>query len=314
MAKIETDRMGDKKGPSLSGVFQIYTRNGVAVVAAWPRKRGKPKTQAHKDRVSFFKKANRLAKRSWDRYIWTVRLAVERTPFMPRDMFLALMAGRLFSVYYPDGRLYRSKRAMLQLSKVLDVITQVPGKMLIRGLTNWEAIDEPAGGGGGANWYTSKGDAWWLGTTASGNSAFMGEIITVYSPMTITRMMSRWQWTATGKYKFVVAALDAGNVITELFQSAEWSPTLNLTLEKSLAIAATLDVGTNYWVAIGRTDAGDAHALNIMRNSTNNWRFEGKRISGGRLAKAAPAIGHTISTTDTATPPLGLLASFDWLD
>jgi len=171
MAKIQVDKFGKDKGPSLRGVGQMYTRNGGIVFAAWPRKRGKPKTPGHKDRVDFFTKANQLAKYACAEQQNLLRAASAGTPFMPRDWQVSFMAGRAVQVDFPASGSIRSYRAMIQTSFALDQLPNgtTPGYTLQRGAQNWEAVPWPGGGGGGtANW-------WFSPPLAADMTAFSGD-------------------------------------------------------------------------------------------------------------------------------------------
>lgn len=152
MAKIQIDKFGSHKGLSLSGNIQMYARGGQAIVAIWPRKRGKPKTPGHKQRVAFFTKQAKLAARNHGKLIAQMLEASAGTPFMPRDWFMSFGAGRALQITIPGEGIYRSKRAMVQVSFSLDQITDQDGYVLVRGADYWQGVPASSIGGSGSGW------------------------------------------------------------------------------------------------------------------------------------------------------------------
>ena len=163
-----------KKGqrfPSLRGRVEFHARKGKIVAQKWRRKRGRAQTPGQRDRQEWFRQANVLAKYADGRQQALSRCAMEHLPVRPFDALLAAMAGRLWAVEADDGRTLYSMAARGDVSKNLDVLTQEPGRILIRGPGFWEAFpwgeidqyiasqgpdtppiwkDLPAAGGGGA--------------------------------------------------------------------------------------------------------------------------------------------------------------------
>ena len=126
---------------------------GTIRVRKWPKKRGKPRSEAQRFWVDWFKQANLLAK-----YVdaASATLAIELTKgsgWYPRDVLLKAMRGRLYWWTDQDGRKWFPMAAVGDISLTLDVLAQTVGSVLVRAVDRWRA--PPAGVSGDV--LTNKG-------------------------------------------------------------------------------------------------------------------------------------------------------------
>lgn len=170
MAVLTPGKKG-KRRPSYRGRLVFRTLKGQQIAQAWPKGRVKVKTGAQFERQEWFRQANAVARYTDGRQQALSRCAMNHLPVRPYDALISAMAGRLWSVETDDGRTLNSMAARGDVSKNLDVLSQEPGRILIRGPDFWEAFprgaidqyiasqgpdvppiwkDLPAPGGGGA--------------------------------------------------------------------------------------------------------------------------------------------------------------------
>lgn len=135
------------KGQSLKGNLQIDTTRGVLRVRAWPKKRGKPKALATKIATQGFADAMRLIKRL-EPGIQEMSYRVSKgTPFLPRDIVLMMITGRLARLIAPDGTKIYPVVFMETVSDALDTFSQEIGCIIVRGKDFWQALEPPAAPG-----------------------------------------------------------------------------------------------------------------------------------------------------------------------
>lgn len=138
---------------------------------SWPKKRGKKLHPKVADQNEWFRQAQWATKYMPAKMYWQVAAAVQGSPLLPRDILTMMLAGRLAAFHLPDGRILWSKEVANDVSTALDVISDQPGAMLVRGEAGWQALlpgepglvlktqgpgqlpiwDEGGGGGGGGN-------------------------------------------------------------------------------------------------------------------------------------------------------------------
>lgn len=136
----------EPKPPSFRGAIVVDQTRGSLRIRAWPRKRGKPRHPEVIRTTGWF---------SWQIRAWNVLPArvrmdaaamANRTPWLPRDLWLAAQAGRLWAIDLEDGTTIWPMAAIHTLSESLDILTQAPGSLIVRGPTLWQPI--PAGPAG----------------------------------------------------------------------------------------------------------------------------------------------------------------------
>lgn len=136
-----------KPGPSIRGRAIFSTFRGVPYVRPWPKpmplKEGTPRAKA----AEAFAAANRAIKITDGNFYAEQWKITQGTPMLPRDIMLAAMYGRAYTLVMPDGQEIWSMRARADVSSSLDVLGSTQGKMLVRGERYWEPADVPAGAG-----------------------------------------------------------------------------------------------------------------------------------------------------------------------
>lgn len=140
MAIIQNDGKRERRRPSLKGGVMLDVVNGSERARSWPKKRGKPKSQKTADQNEWFRQAQWATKFMPAEMYWQIAEAVKGTPLLPRDILTMMMAGRLLAFTLPNGRTIWSEAVANDVTTALDVISDVPGAMLVRGQDHWQAI------------------------------------------------------------------------------------------------------------------------------------------------------------------------------
>lgn len=168
---LDVSRSGTRgRRPSNRGVSYSYVRNGLEITAKWPRSRGRSLKANTREQMEYFRQVQDAFKLMDPKLAIAIRNAVAGTPLMPRDLFLKAISGRLAYFIEPNGRRIFSVAGMKSVSDNLDILGQVTGDLLFRGLELWERLEIGAegqvltvgpdlipvwaagGGGGGASW------------------------------------------------------------------------------------------------------------------------------------------------------------------
>jgi len=82
----------------------VDTYRGVLRLRAWPKKRGRPKSQAVRNQNAWFKEAVRLIKIADPGQQKIAIEAAGNTGLYPRDLLMNAMAGGMFDIDMDDGR------------------------------------------------------------------------------------------------------------------------------------------------------------------------------------------------------------------
>lgn len=115
-------------------------------VRKWPKPRGRPRNEKEAYWQEWFREANLCAKYSPPEDQIAAREATKDTPWNIRDLQIKAMRGRMWSFVTPEGRKIYSMAQYEDASEGLDIISQYPGSMLVRGNEYWEyLVPGPAG-------------------------------------------------------------------------------------------------------------------------------------------------------------------------
>lgn len=114
--------------------------NGEERARAWPKKRSRKKHPHTVEQNEWFRQAQWATKYMSAEMYWQFAQAVKGTPLLPRDILTMMMAGRLAAFTLPSGRTLWSEQVANDVSQALDVISDQPGSMLVRGPNGWMAI------------------------------------------------------------------------------------------------------------------------------------------------------------------------------
>lgn len=140
MAVINNDGKRERRRPSLKGGVMLDVVGGQERARAWPKKRPGKKHPHTAEQNEWFRQAQWATKYMAPEMYWQAQQAVQGTPLLPRDILTMMMAGRLAAFVSPTGRVIWSKAVQNDVSRALDVISDVPGAMLVRGPDGWQAI------------------------------------------------------------------------------------------------------------------------------------------------------------------------------
>jgi len=140
MAILRTPLRGHKT-PSYGARVVVRVSKGRAIFQLWPRKRGRSKNATTIAQNLLFKERVTLAKYAPGEDQWMAIEIAKNSPLYPRDLLISAMAGRLFETITVDGKVFTSVAVRDDISADLDLIGgNLPGTMLVRGPTIWEAL------------------------------------------------------------------------------------------------------------------------------------------------------------------------------
>lgn len=118
----------------IKGRLYIHGWRGVNVARSWPRSRGKPKSEKTKEQNSLFAAVHAGIKDVNPNDLLAARLLAHGTAYAWRDiMFMAMVGDYIEIPGLPD----------MSISDQLDLISDVPGSMLYRGLDGWTYVAPP---------------------------------------------------------------------------------------------------------------------------------------------------------------------------
>lgn len=129
--------------PALTGQFMVDAPRGGVRVRRWPKKRGKPKSEAQAKQVEWFRQASWWMKYLPAEFIQQAELLSHGTPLLTRDILMMAMAGRLYSFNLPGGKRWHPMAFITDVSKSLDALGIAPGSVLTRGQDLWQALQAP---------------------------------------------------------------------------------------------------------------------------------------------------------------------------
>ena len=139
MAVLQGKWLG-QRGVSLKNGFYVRTWRGRLVICKWPRGKSGNIDPGTRQRMEDFKNAQLLAQYMIPQQQIVAREVSAGTALLPRDLLTAAMYGRLWAITMDDGRSLYSMAAANDVSQNLDIIAQLPGDMLARGVDGWERL------------------------------------------------------------------------------------------------------------------------------------------------------------------------------
>lgn len=207
---------------------------------------------------------------------------------VPRDILTAAALGRYWQLILPDGT----------------VAGHVPGPIYTPDPGPEPPPTPPQPWSGPYEMIWPFHDAAWGGTPSGSAYAMKGNQLTPLADLEVTGIAAILTTVSGGTYRAGVGQLDGSGAISTLTQTADWTATSSAKQLLSWSLTATLPGGATSFTAVWRTDAGDTYALPIAWSVDASWIFPAQRAKSLRLARAAPAIGHTpnVITTDQAVP------------
>lgn len=296
MAIIKQRAGTPSKAPSLRGAVYIYIRNGQMIAAKWPRKRGPAKTAVHREQTQWFATARKLAKYTFVEGQIAAREATAGTPFLPADLLMSAMAGRMVSVKEIGGPFYRSKRAMADVSDSLDLITDIPGSILVRGDDVWYGLPLPDPG---ANWIWTRDPSNFGDNQSTSNWCFKGTGFLPRVNAVITDVIGNSAWVQGGQYQALVCGVTAGGTIQTIFRSDVVEAQATEERPRIFPVNATVNTGQQTCILIGRVDDGNNHRMPIRSGEQPRFGMPAINPRFVRIANTSPDIGSVINLLGT---------------
>lgn len=286
------------RGPSLKGVVMVDEYRGQVRIRAWPRKRGKPTSQKQIDAVEWFREAHAAAKRADPKQQKILHEVTAGTPFLPRDLAIMAMAGRLLAITGPEGRTLKTWAMSRDVSESLDAITDQVGATLIRGVDGWVGTVSALSFSGYVS--TTPIDSYPTGNSTS-SFAFKGNSYEVVQPGELIQVGAMADWVQGQDYRAFVARINASNVIQEINTSPVLQPSLDGFYPLYFDCGMTILEGNKYVIAVGRTDAGDTYQMPTPNYTDRFMQAMLKPEFFARIASTNPKPGDTIQVLTSST-------------
>lgn len=259
--------------------FYLKTWNGRTVVARSPRFGPRNNRNSVWWRNQFTIAARMAASPLWLDYQAALGLS-RGTEQVPRDILMMAAYGNLFSVELPDGT----------VTTVADHGPPPPQPIPEENLMQaWSSYDNP-----------------WSNTYSSFPKAFKGVIFTATANMEINGMNAIAGWIAGGTYRMLIAKLTGANVIDSI--AVVSNKTISLTAHNNIYFAGTgtLEAGSKYFIAIGRTDLTGSYDMPVNNEKVAQWTAPVSRGTDANIASTNPTVGDALSTYGSLqTPPFG---------
>jgi hypothetical protein len=166
----------------------------------------------------------------------------------------------------PEGKYYRSRRAMSDVSQSLDIITAAPGQTLIRGEHGWIGTD--GAGGNPRVWSYSSVD----GYSTSGY-ALKGTTFIPPNDLWAFAMSAAINTAVGGTYVGSLWLMDGSTLVGKLVETEPYvsEDDKQVLLQWNFADPVPLGADTRYAVCINRTDATTATPAGLYGGSS--YRF-----------------------------------------
>lgn len=295
----------NRRGPSLSSGMMIDTVRGVPRARAWPAKRGKPKSDAQAQAVEDFRRSQKLAKRAFPEQQRQLFEATAGTPFMPRDLAVMSMFGRMIAADLDNGSILRGRRVVQDVSESLDLITNQVGSMLVRGPEGWIGFTQAQNF---AAWFNNQDYVGPQTPTSSSSWCFKGARMTCRSGASVFRTSAFARYEAGGQYRMLLARINGSREIQELALSPIYEPETTSDHYQAFNCGLELTDGASYALMIGRIDQEDDFAMPVPFANEGWWQC-GLQPQGPLLmANTNPQLGDVINAGGSdSEPPMGLM-------
>lgn len=229
--------------PSSRKRYYSRVSRGIEITQSWPKPRGRSLAPKTREQMEFFRQVQ-WAFKYQDPFI-AVQYAqtVQGTPLLPRDLFLMAAANRMSELHLPDGSRIFSMAQVVDMSKMLDALSYIPGSLLVRYDELWGAFPPgpegwvmtsagesevpgwaPPTGGGSAKWVAlpevpilAPTNAVTVDVTGATDIMLLGRLLT--TGVTATRGM---QVSTDGGLSWLNVTGDYLNVTTTGAETATW--------------------------------------------------------------------------------------------
>ncbi|MGA7966797.1 MAG: hypothetical protein WCB49_13105 [Gammaproteobacteria bacterium] len=111
------------------------------IAQSWPRARVGPGSPAQQDSQKAFSQAVRWARNPMQQELQVALDLSKDTGYLPRDVLISAIYGRLVVAYMKNGKTIRGVRDLAgDIQALLDSIADAPGTILVRTATGWSGI------------------------------------------------------------------------------------------------------------------------------------------------------------------------------
>lgn len=303
-------------GPSLRGLFYAYETEEGFKISTWPKKRGKPKSEAQAQAQQLFKDACNALKRVPAPFLNYAREQAKGTPMLPRDYLMAAGYGRGRTLFLDNGERRVWMATRVDLSILLDNIGWEPGMMLYRGNESmWVALDIGEGGqvltasedglplwsdppaGGGGQWRL-------MGYGSLSTRAFATKGV-YFNPLIdgeIDKLAFRHDFGATEDIRIGVYRCTGttSSTIQEILYDAPYAGvkdgtdrTGTVVFEEPIPMLAE----QRYVIAARTVGLGNTYATRLMSGGSADSQFPVTNTGGyAELANDTPVVGSSFAT------------------
>ena len=151
-------------------------------------------------------------------------------------------------------------------------------------------------------------------SVSSSSFAWKGSGVVPQQDVIIHALVFSGSTTGSATYQGAVITASGGTIAT-IDKTATYDTvsadidSVDATLLLVFSTPIALDLGTEYWLMVGRTDSTDTHNLAVQYPANDyTYPFGGlPTISSKRVAKASPAVSDTLSDLDGAVVRIGVI-------
>lgn len=317
MAILKVARSIARSGPSFRKALYLAERRGTPYASKWPIGRGKSGNPVVRHNQEWFAQAQAAYKVTAPQIIATAIQATAGTPFLPRDLLTAAMAGRLFSITVEgEGTLY-PVAARIDVSQSIDILGNKEGQLLIRTNDLWlqlpaGKIGQPLisqGVGKAPEWQDANiGDFDTMLTSSfqnennTDNMSMQGNFFRPGFNITVLAVWASIDLVAASTYHVILARLDGQDIVEVLYRSGGFvAPAAGKTFVLfELPVPIALIQDQTYMAAIYRSDGAATTNLKMRRGTGQIMGFPAKaNESSVRFASNNPVVGDTVDVFGT---------------
>lgn len=325
VAKVKLANVSPRAFSEARGRLMLMIGPHGAVMAKWPRKRGKAKQGYDLYRQLEFGAMAKWAASPLDLDLGTAVEMAKGTEQVPRDILMMAMQGGYYEIVSPEGIVWEQARMTTNAQYILDQVTDAPGALLYRSPTGWmgllPGIDGQVlqtrgdtviwGAPDGAPSQQLYGRNTWAGDSTS-NYGTKGAYYRPLAPHSITGLVGEIDQFRTGEFYWGVYEVDSAYTITAVV--AKTLPFVKIANAVEAKPAwfnspAPVEVGKNYALLLTRSSspgntpaglrAGSGDPTAVPTQPTNRY-----------LAYATndPQVGQTIGNTGDNPYSYGVFA------
>ncbi len=277
MAKINPANVAPDAYPRIRGVVLTRTTAQGIVVQKWPDKRGPSKTEEQKFLTKQFGLAGSMAANSESMAWQTAEFLSRGTVWMPRDILVMAIYGKLYELTGPDGQVF------IQANHGWPGKHQPVRPNVLQWQPNQIADVIPSA----SNTYPA----------AFKGCCFVPEITgTLYAiRIALTPI-------AGNSYRACLATLSGSNVITAVTLGTAITIGGSTRRIYEFLVQANFTAGVRYAAMIGCTTQADAYVLPVPDGTQANYLFPCSLQNAAGLPFNSPAIGQTVSVGGMPVP------------